>query len=740
MDTIATFIQYNGYWNDKLQYTDFSIKGLLIPKDSSMNNLEQLLANQLQVNLEEENLKIKYQVKPDYPPLIIQDNDALVFYFQMKSKQSDPTQFPLCIEIEKKMRDISLYVSSSRSTQQNINRNAEVCQQQDNSTNIDNSESVSNMFQYATNVGNLLNEDQEVESPYVENMIIDEVKAIEIEEGQKYKDKRTLKTILSIYAINNHFQFRSYKSCKIEYIAICNEPECEWKLRSSRNKRSNVFIVRKFNKVHSCKVGERMADKRQATSDLIGNFVKDKYANFKTVYTPADIIRDMKKEYGIELTYQKAWRSKEKGLELTRGNPAESYRLLPSYLHALKSTNPGSVAELETKEERFLYVFISLNASIQGWGFCKPVIVVDGTFLKAAYGGTLLTAATQDAANKIFPLAFCVVDSENDASWEWFFNKVRETFGLREGMCIISDRHDSIKKAIEKVYPEAHHGICTYHLFNNVKARYRRAKGEIREHFFGAAKAYTLEQFGKHMEELDKFDPKIREYLNDVGFEKWTTLYSTNNRYSTMTSNIAESLNATNIAARELPITTMLEFLRSLVQKWTHANRICARSLKTDMSKVAEDILNENYIRSLHLTVSPANDNIYTVTKTKTPFSVNLETGTCCCRRFQTDRIPCAHAVAVIRKYNKDPLLYCSKYYMKETYVNTYNHTVYPMTNKSTWNTPQEIKDIIVLPPESRTKSGRPKKKRILGGHEKKSKNKCEACKKTGHNKKTCRR
>ncbi|XP_050215326.1 protein FAR1-RELATED SEQUENCE 5-like [Mercurialis annua] len=468
-----------------------------------------------------------------------------------------------------------------------------------------------------------------------------------------------------------------------------------------------------------------MADKRQATYDLVGNFIKDKYSNFKTVYTPADIIRDMKKEYGVELSYQTAWRSKERGLELTRGHPADSYKLLPSYLHALKTTNPGSVAELETREDRFLYVFISLNASIKGWGFCKPIIVVD---------------ATQDAANKIFPLAFCVVDSENDASWEWFFNKLRETFGVREGMCIISDRHDSIKKAIENVFPEAHHGICTYYLFNNVKARYRRAKGEIREQFFGAAKAYTIEQFEKHMAELDKFDPKIREYLTEVGFKKWTTVHSTSNRYSTMTSNIAESLNATNIAARELPITTMLEFLRSLVQKWTHANRNCARSLKTDMTKVAEDILNESYIRSLNLTVSPANDNIYTVTKTKTPFSVNLDTQTCCCRRFQTHKIPCAHAVAVIRKYNKDPLFYCSKYYMKETYVNTYIHTVYPMTNKSTWNTPQEVKDIIVLPPESRTKSGRPKKKRIVAGHEKRSKNTCTVCKKKGYNKKTCKR
>ncbi|XP_050222597.1 uncharacterized protein LOC126672686 [Mercurialis annua] len=194
------------------------------------------------------------------------------------------------------------------------------------------------------------------------------------------------------------------------------------------------------------------------------------------------------------------------------------------------------------------------------------------------------------------------------------------------------------------------------------------------------------------MEELDKYDPKIGEYFNEVDFEKWATVHPASNRYSTMTSNIAESLNATNVAARELPITTMLEFLRSLVQKWSNANKICARSLKTDMTRVDEEILIENYIRSLHLTVTPAADNLYTITKTKTLFSVDLEQEKCCYRRFQTD---------------------------KETYINTYDSAVYLMTNKSTWNTPQEVIDVIVLPPESRTKFGRPKKKRILAGHEK---------------------
>ncbi|XP_050229160.1 uncharacterized protein LOC126678298 [Mercurialis annua] len=129
-----------------------------------------------------------------------------------------------------------------------------------------------------------------------------------------------------------------------------------------------------------------------------------------------------------------------------------------------------------------------------------------------------------------------------------------------------------------------------------------------------------------------------------------------------MTSNIVESLSATNIVS--------------------HANRDRARATKTDMSRTTEEMLNENYIQSLHLTVSPANDNIYTITKTITPFSVNLEKGTYCCNKVQIDKIPCAHVVAVIRKCNKNPLLYCTKYYMTETYINTYNHTVYYMTNK----------------------------------------------------------
>lgn len=139
-------------------------------------------------------------------------------------------------------------------------------------------------------------------------------------------------------------------------------------------------------------------------------------------------------DYGVSMGYQKAWRAREKALELARGRQDDSYQQLPMYLHMLKVSNPGTITHLETDtKNRFKYLFLAFANSIRGWKHCRPVIVTDGTFLKTSFGGTLFSASTMDANNNIFILAFGIGDSENDDSWDWFFNKIRETFGDREG-------------------------------------------------------------------------------------------------------------------------------------------------------------------------------------------------------------------------------------------------------------------------------------------------------------------
>nr|XP_016493470.1 PREDICTED: uncharacterized protein LOC107812810 [Nicotiana tabacum] len=138
------------------------------------------------------------------------------------------------------------------------------------------------------------------------------------------------------------------------------------------------------------------------TAAVVGSMVIPKYCDPKTVYTQKDIQTDMLSEHGVNLSYMQAWRAKEKALQFLRGNPADSYNKLPKYFYILEETYPGSVVKLKkTADECFLYAFVALCTSISCWQHCRPVVVVDGTFLKSAYRGIMLTTSTMDAAESL---------------------------------------------------------------------------------------------------------------------------------------------------------------------------------------------------------------------------------------------------------------------------------------------------------------------------------------------------
>lgn len=102
-----------------------------------------------------------------------------------------------------------------------------------------------------------------------------------------------------------------------------------------------MFKVREFNDIHTCSVNVLLGDHRQANSELVSECIMQKITNLKKIYTPTDIVEDMMSEYNVSISYQKAWRSKEKALEKVRGNPHD-YSLIPSWLYMLKKTNPGN--------------------------------------------------------------------------------------------------------------------------------------------------------------------------------------------------------------------------------------------------------------------------------------------------------------------------------------------------------------------------------------------------------------
>ncbi|XP_060170940.1 uncharacterized protein LOC132601907 [Lycium barbarum] len=255
---------------------------------------------------------------------------------------------------------------------------------------------------------------------------------------QIYKDKDTLKNVMANYAIRKRFNFRIYT-------LVCCSTDCHWKFRASSIANSEMFRVRSFYDEHTCPLKDKVYSQRQATSWLIGaSVVKPKIANHKRKYTPGDIVDDVKNEYDVNVSYMTAWRAREKAMNELRGEPTESYKKLPGYVYILDKTYPGSHVRMhKSQQNEFLYLFIALKAFIKGFECCRPIVVVDGNILPLAYG---------------------VIDSENDKSWTWFFEQFKQAYGNRDNMCVVSDRHESIIKAVSRVYPTVPHLACIWHL------------------------------------------------------------------------------------------------------------------------------------------------------------------------------------------------------------------------------------------------------------------------------------
>ena len=63
---------------------------------------------------------------------------------------------------------------------------------------------------------------------------------------------------------------------------------------------------------------------------------------------------------------------------------------------------------------RVFWLFAQTEHAFQ---FCRPVVLVDGTFLTGKYRGTLMMAAAVDPEDQIVPMAFALAEGENNESW-----------------------------------------------------------------------------------------------------------------------------------------------------------------------------------------------------------------------------------------------------------------------------------------------------------------------------------
>ncbi|XP_059315712.1 uncharacterized protein LOC132066415 [Lycium ferocissimum] len=292
--------------------------------------------------------------------------------------------------------------------------------------------------------------------------------------------------------------------------------------------------------------------------------------------------------------------------------------------------NEGSKTDLKVDSRgRFLYFFVSYGAWINGFAYTRKVLAVDGTHLFGKYDGVLLSAMALDTENHIFPLAFCVVNSECDASYQYFFEQLLEIVPNTNELCIISYRHSSIKKAVSKIYTEAHYGACMRHLGESIRKNFHY--GDWMHHFYDAAKAYQKDEFNDHFQKIKDLDMSVAKYLEDVGFHRWSRAHFPGNRYDVMTTNIAESINSMFLAKRELPITALFNSInRRFAQKF-HKSHMVLANTSTICIPFAERKIRENVTIDNALLAHQISFHNFSITGHGAVAMVDLNNRTCFC-------------------------------------------------------------------------------------------------------------
>lgn len=564
--------------------------------------------------------------------------------------------------------------------------------------------------------------------------------------GQEFPDVKAFRNAIKEAAIAQHFELRVIKSDLIRYIAKCSFEDCPWRIRAVKISNSPTFTIRSLEPTHTCGCNAQNGH-HQASIDWIVNFIEERLRD-NVNYKPKDISHDIQTHYGITIPYKQAWRAKERGLTAIYGSSEEGYCLLPSFCDQIKKSNPGTVAEVYTAcaDNRFQRLFVSFYASIYGFlNGCLPVLGLGGFQLKNKYLGTLLSATSFDADGGLFPLAFAVVDMENDENWIWFLSELHEALEMNTQrmpqFTFLTDGSRGIIDALNRKFPSSFHAVCMRYLTESIGKEFKNSR--LVHLLWQAAYATSIITFKEKMADIEEISSEAAKWLQEFP-HSWALLYFDGIRYGHFSSNV-EEFNEWITEARELPVIQVIEKIYNKLTSMFEERRSKGNSWTSVLAPSAEKRMAEAINLASTYQVLRSNEVEFEVISAERSDIVNIGTHSCSCRYWKLHGIPCSHAVAAINYCKKDAYAFTEKYFTVESYRETYLPKLHPIPQKNELKRSSEalVSDEIqvIRPPKFRRPPGRPEKKRICADDINREKHavRCSKCNQTGHYKTTCK-
>ncbi|XP_028096722.1 uncharacterized protein LOC114296617 [Camellia sinensis] len=340
--------------------------------------------------------------------------------------------------------------------------------------------------------------------------------------------------LLPNYCPHDHIEFKYLKNDTVRITAACSLREskgCTWLVHARVLDANGFFYLRKWNNEHIWGVAVRTVNNCRLGSDLVSDIFAHRILD-KPLTRPTDVAFDLKKNYGLEISYRVAWLGVKKARGELFGAQNASFDQLRWYSGAVTKHNPSTYINIDCDEHdnRFEHFFISFKACIDGFKHCRPLLFLDGTFLKGRFKGNLLAATSKDRNRGLFPVAFAIVGAENATNWSWFLQHLRNALGDDRTFTFILDRHVGLMEAMPIIFPNAHHAFCMQHLQRNLtdKLKYMNNFHRIGliTKFNNCAYAPTVTAFEEMVEKFTNSDKKIAiDFFKNLPPQHWANAY-----------------------------------------------------------------------------------------------------------------------------------------------------------------------------------------------------------------------
>ncbi|KAK8672724.1 hypothetical protein V6N13_111088 [Hibiscus sabdariffa] len=545
--------------------------------------------------------------------------------------------------------------------------------------------------------------------------------------GMIFENGNQFKDALYAYAVAHRFDFKFVCNRKEKVRVVCKGKGCPFVVHASWDKSDSCFKVKTLVTDHSCSVTFK---NKRANYKFVGKHFISKIRIVPQLRL-LDMMRLGREELNVELNKQLCSRAKKWAEEKIKGNISHEFNKLFDYVLALRIADPDGSFDLvverptATDIPKFRRFYVCFGALKEGFKrYCRPVIGVDGCFLKGSLKGEILSAAE---------------------SWAWFLNHLKDDLNLANGdnLTLLSDMQKGLLEEVSMCLPHVEHRYCARHMYANWKKDHKG--GDLQLLFWNCCKATTQPLFQKHADKIGKLKPKAYADLMVRDPSHWSkAFFSTRSKCDAIDNNFSEAFNSAIIGARFKSIISMFEDIRHYVMHRLVEHKKKSISWRGEICPRIAKKLEEHKVRSsfCHVTWNGADG--YEVMHHEDSFVVDVKGWKCTCRVWDLTGIPCLHAICVILYREESLENYVLHLYKKEVYQELYSCVIPTIPSEKYW---KDSGMGPIDPPLKRKLPGRPKHKRRKEEGEVKGKTKlrklgakinCRYCGRIGHNIRTC--